>query len=230
MYHRILNEKSILYDQMYVSAKQLINRDELIIKNEQEIVRIKYDIDLSKLEMEQKKEMVIELEEQLEQQKTQYKELKMEIKRLEKRAEKLQIELKQKEDELDQLEEMLRDRDNVIEEFERQLVEKPIELPKPREIKKIYYRPIKGDLVDELIAKYINDMQVPLPVKRLGDGNYLFGTKKIYAKIMNGKLVIRVGGGFMSIEEFLEAYADFEIQKVHQMMEKGTFNIDEYEN
>jgi len=47
---------------MYVSARQLINRDELIIKNEEEIVRIKYDIDLSKLEMDQKKEMVIELE------------------------------------------------------------------------------------------------------------------------------------------------------------------------
>lgn len=47
---------------MYVSAKQLINRDELIIKNEQEIVKTKYDIDISKLEMEQKKELVVELE------------------------------------------------------------------------------------------------------------------------------------------------------------------------
>lgn len=51
---------------MYVSARQLINRDELIVNNEQEIVKIKYDIDLSKLEMEQKKELVIDLENQLE--------------------------------------------------------------------------------------------------------------------------------------------------------------------
>lgn len=64
------------------------------------------------------------------------------------------------------------------------------------------------------MAKYINQMNCPLPVKRLGDGNYLFGTKKIYAKIMNGKLVIRVGGGFMSIEEFIQTYAEFEVQKV----------------
>jgi hypothetical protein len=49
-------------------------------------------------------------------------------------------------------------------------------------------------------------MQIPLPVRRLGDGNYIFGTKKIWAKILNGKLVIRVGGGFMSIEEFFECY------------------------
>jgi hypothetical protein len=79
---------------MYVSARQLINRDELIIKNEEEIVRLKYDIDLSKLEMEQKKEMVVELEAQLERQKGTYKELKVEIKRLEKRAEHLQVILK----------------------------------------------------------------------------------------------------------------------------------------
>lgn len=123
--------------------------------------------------------------------------------------------MKQKEDELDQLEEMLRDRDNIIEELERQIGDRPIDLPKPPpEVKKTQYRPIKGDLVDELIAKYINGMTCPLPIKRLGDGNYLFGTKKIYAKIMNGKLVIRVGGGFMSIEEFIATYADFEITKV----------------
>jgi Growth-Arrest-Specific Protein 2 Domain len=36
----------------------------------------------------------------------------------------------------------------------------------------------------------------------------LFGSKKIFAKIMNGKLVIRVGGGFMVIEEFIATYAE----------------------
>jgi len=54
-------------------------------------------------------------------------------------------------------------------------------------------------------------MKCPVPVKRIGDGYYIFGTKKIYAKIMNGKLVIRVGGGFMVIEEFIAAYGDMEI-------------------
>ena len=74
---------------MFASAKQLMNRDNVIIKNEEEIVRIKYDIDLSKLEMEQKKELVVELEMQLETDKEIYKELKTDIKRLEKRAETL---------------------------------------------------------------------------------------------------------------------------------------------
>ncbi len=51
---------------------------------------------------------------------------------------------------------MLKDRDNVICELERQLGAKPEPPPKTPEIKKEYYRPIKGDLVDELLAKYVN--------------------------------------------------------------------------
>ncbi len=86
---------------MYVCAKQLLNRDDIIIKNEEEIVRIKYDIDLSRLEMEQKTELVQELEGKLEHLKTQYKELKHDIKKLEKRAEQLTALLKSREDELD---------------------------------------------------------------------------------------------------------------------------------
>lgn len=100
----------------------------------------------------------------------------------------------------------------MISELERQLNVKIPEPPKPP--RKDWYKPIKGDAVDELMAVYLNGMKMPLPVKRMGDGNYLFGTKKIYARIMQGKLVIRVGGGFMSIEEFINTYAEFEIQKV----------------
>jgi shikimate kinase len=70
-------------------------------------------------------------------------------------------------------------------------------------------------LVDELIAKNVNKMRNPVPVKRLGEGYYIFGTKKIFAKIMNAKLVIRVGGGFMVIEEFIAVYGDMELTKVN---------------
>jgi hypothetical protein len=67
---------------MLTNAKQLMNRDDIVIRNEEEIVRIKYDIDLSKLEMEQKKELVLDLESQLDLEKETYKELKLDIKKL----------------------------------------------------------------------------------------------------------------------------------------------------
>ncbi len=71
-----------------------MNRDDLIIQNEEEIIRLKYEIDISKLEMEQKKELVQELEIKLEEDKAQYKEIKLEIKRLIKKQETLTIVLK----------------------------------------------------------------------------------------------------------------------------------------
>ncbi len=32
----------------------------------------------------------------------------------------------------------------------------------------------------------------------------MWGTKKFFAKIMNNRLIIRVGGGFMNIDEFIK--------------------------
>jgi hypothetical protein len=88
--------------------------------------------------------------------------------------------------------------------------------PPPKDV----YRAAKGDMVDELLAQYINMANCPVPIKRLGGGFYLFGLKKIFAKIMNGKLVIRVGGGYMIIEEFITSYADAELHKLEKLAER----------
>ena len=47
----------------------------------------------------------------------------------------------------------------------------------------------------------------------------MFGTKKILAKIINGKLVIRVGGGYMNAEKFIEQYGKIEMMKMIKMEE-----------
>ena len=68
-----------------------------------------------------------------------------------------------------------------------------------------------------MFAKHINAANLDLPIKRISAGKYLFGTKNIIAKIVNGKLLIRVGGGFMSAEEFIEQYGRMEMIKLmHQ--------------
>ena len=68
-------------------------------------------------------------------------------------------------------------------------------------------------MLDELLGNYINETGCPVPIQRLGNGFYMFGTRKIFAKVLNGRLVIRVGGGFMVIEEFISAYAEQEMRK-----------------
>lgn len=50
------------------------------------------------------------------------------------------------------------------------------------------------------------------PIERLGGDKYKFGDKKISAKVTNGNLIVRVGGGWASFEEFIKKYSK-EFQK-----------------
>lgn len=108
---------------------------------------------------------------------------------------------------------MLRDKDVIIEGLEKTLGEKAPQLGDNDKAKKTVqagpkiYSATTGDAVDELLAKYINSMEVNVPVRREEPGFYMFGTRKIYAKVMNNKLVVRVGGGFMSFQDFINTYA-----------------------
>lgn len=103
---------------------------------------------------------------------------------------------------------LIQDKDKVIEIMNKRIREK--------QNKPVFVLP-KGDLIDQMLSHYVNQANCPVPIRKIGNGFYLFGTKKIYAKILNGKLVIRVGGGFMIIEEFIATYADAEMNKISKM-------------
>lgn len=86
---------------------------------------------------------------------------------------------------------------------------------------------INMDVVDELdrlMLDYLRKWNCNVPITRMGNGYYLFGTRKIYAKILNGKLVIRVGGGYMIITEFLDQYSEIELNKIDRLMEREKVN------
>lgn len=75
------------------------------------------------------------------------------------------------------------------------------------------YKAVKGDLIDEMWCEILNKANLDLDVVRTAPGKYLFGTKNIVCKIVNGKLLVRVGGGFMSAEEFVDQYGQVEMVK-----------------
>ena len=105
---------------------------------------------------------------------------------------------------------MIAEREGQIADLEDQLaaLSKPVPEPEPLPVVEEKYVADNSDEVDQMLAKFLNVNNCPVPIKRLGGGYYLFGTKKIYAKILNGRLVIRVGGGYMVIEKFIETYAE----------------------
>lgn len=79
------------------------------------------------------------------------------------------------------------------------------------------YQAVKGDYIDETLAEYINNYPDKSKLKvmfvRLNPGVYQFGSKKICVGVEQGKINIRVGGGYMVIEEFLDQYTTIELEK-----------------
>lgn len=71
----------------------------------------------------------------------------------------------------------------------------------------------KMDVIDEHLSRYINGYPEREKMKilflRESEGVYQFGQKRIYLKIDKGEQIqVRVGGGYMHIDEFLEKYTE----------------------
>ena len=56
----------------------------------------------------------------------------------------------------------------------------------------------------EFINNYPDRNKLKLMFMRETEGVYEFGTKKVNVRVEKNKIQIRVGGGYMSIDEFLD--------------------------
>ena len=73
------------------------------------------------------------------------------------------------------------------------------------------YLPVKEDFIDKRLADYINNYpdreKLKLMFLRDSPGVYLYGTRRINLKIEKaGTIKVRVGGGYLSIDEFIDQY------------------------
>jgi len=67
------------------------------------------------------------------------------------------------------------------------------------------------------LAEYVNNFpdrqQLKIMFLRESSGVYEFGTKRVEVRVTQGKILIRVGGGYMNIDEFLNQYTPLELEK-----------------
>ena len=70
------------------------------------------------------------------------------------------------------------------------------------------YIPVKDDLIDRRLAEYINNypdrQKLKIMFMRESEGVYEFGSKRVYVKVDKDRINVRVGGGYLSIDEFLD--------------------------
>jgi len=82
------------------------------------------------------------------------------------------------------------------------------------------YIPVKNDAVDKRLAEYINNypdrQKLKIMFMRESDGVYQFGTKRVIVRVDKDRINIRVGGGFLSIDEFLDQYTPTELEKLER--------------
>jgi len=82
------------------------------------------------------------------------------------------------------------------------------------------YIPVKGDDIDKKLAEYINNypdrQKLKIMFMRETEGVYEFGSKRVYVKVAQGKIRIQVGGGYLSIDEFLDQYTPVELEKLER--------------
>lgn len=72
------------------------------------------------------------------------------------------------------------------------------------------YIPVKNDLVDKKLGEFINAYperkKLKIMFMRETEGIYQFGSRKVAVKVEQDRITVRVGGGYISVEEFLEQY------------------------
>jgi hypothetical protein len=66
-----------------------------------------------------------------------------------------------------------------------------------------------------------------IPIVKLESGKYLIGTEKKAIQIKNDSLLVRVGGGYVTLEEYIEKNARYECLKINQLMKKKNLEFKE---
>ena len=81
------------------------------------------------------------------------------------------------------------------------------------------YIPKKNDQIDVHLSQFINKYpereKMNILFLRESEGVYQFGQKRVYVKIEKGNQIqVRVGGGYMHIDEFIRQYTPLEVEKI----------------
>eukprot|EP00347_Sterkiella_histriomuscorum_P004714 403359390 len=139
---------------------------------------------------------------------------------------KLQKELETASDYIIALEEKVYKANKTSLELLRQLKDAEIEIETLKnyiiELKQriAVYIPAKDDAIDRRLAEFINNypdrQKLKIMFLRESEGVYQFGSKRVAVRVDKDKINIRVGGGYLSIDEFLDQYTPAELEKMER--------------
>lgn len=80
----------------------------------------------------------------------------------------------------------------------------------------------RGSKIDLELEKYVNTKMperggVKIMFLRESEGVYQFGSRRVHIKIEKGnQLLVRVGGGFIAIDDFVKQFTASEVEKIER--------------
>jgi hypothetical protein len=81
------------------------------------------------------------------------------------------------------------------------------------------YAPTVSDTIDQRMSEFINSHperhHLRLLFVREGEGWYSFGTKRVNVKAEGNLLKVRVGGGYTSIDDYVDQNLPFEVARLN---------------
>ena len=152
--------------------------------------------------------------------------LRLDIQRLMEDKGRIQSELDQATDYIITMEEKVYKSNKISLELLKQLKDAEVEIGSLQQYiidlkqRIAVYIPMKDDAVDKKLAEYINNYpersKLKIMFMRESDGVYQFGSKRVAVKVEKQGIKIRVGGGYLSIDEFLDQYTPIELEKLQR--------------
>lgn len=80
------------------------------------------------------------------------------------------------------------------------------------------YKAVKGDAVDKVVEEVVFKRNIECPIVRIAQGKYLIGTESKMLVIKGESCMVRVGGGFEKLDEYLMRNSEAELEKIRKLM------------
>lgn len=179
----LLQRKQAVFMELMHAVESCVVINDQQVRNEAERMQLQAQVEASQSELEQLRLVARELEASLERKKDAYKQLKKDIALLDAESDQLRQDLEECEDELDQTQMLLQQKLLTIEQLEKetgQMAQRDRQEEKPKKAVTTY-KAVRGDLTDEVLARLLKDIKLLVPLARICEGWYLFGTRKIFA-------------------------------------------------
>ncbi len=89
------------------------------------------------------------------------------------------------------------------------------------------YNTVKGDKVDECVKDIMDESDVLIPIIRISEGFYLIGTEKKQVSIKGDSIMVRIGGGYEKIDQYISKRELDQLMKIKLMVEMRKISFKE---